>query len=135
VTSGCLQDRKPLSIEGRLINTGERTSGDSCGYTRLPGELIWACKEHRKADCKTCFDWPKLLRHAKVKKDRGLIEDPELIVGLLSSMGINLPANTKLSTERLERKLAAALNCAQDTSTYTDVIPVNPGGLEKWKVC
>ncbi|KAI0032967.1 hypothetical protein K488DRAFT_48701 [Vararia minispora EC-137] len=101
---------------------------------RIPGEYIWACKEHRISDCKSCFDWPKLLRQTESRKYQWKtgIEDRNVTLGLLSSMRIELPGSTKLSTEILGNKLTSALNLAQVTEEYEDKFPVNPNDLPHW---
>ncbi|KAI0032959.1 hypothetical protein K488DRAFT_48696 [Vararia minispora EC-137] len=124
-------NRKSLSVEGRVVNTGQRVPSDA--NSAYIDELIWACKEHDKADCKICFNWPKLIRQAEVKKERGLVEDRDMLLGLLNSMGVEFPTNTKLSTDVFEKKLTSALNFAQDIANFSEQMPVNPTVLPRWE--
>jgi hypothetical protein len=74
---------------------------------------------HSRGDCSTCFDWYRLQCQAANKKNRGLVEDRSLLLGLLGSMGIEMPASTKLSNDALEKKVAFALDYAQDIATLS----------------
>ncbi|KAF9022607.1 hypothetical protein BDZ89DRAFT_199724 [Hymenopellis radicata] len=52
-------------------------------------------------------------------------------MGLLQSIGIELPASTKLSEDHLEKKFATALTLSQHISSGQ--IPINPLTLPMWK--
>ena len=121
--------RKPLSVAGRVVKTSQKTSA---------GTPLYLCKDHKEADCTNCFDWPKLIRaqnkNSKKEKEKGKVNDRERVLGLLQSMGVEFPPESKLSDEVLERRLTAALNYAQDMNEFVKVMPLKPGELPLWKV-
>ena len=121
-----IQDyRKGLSVAGRIVNSGQRDN---------EGSIIWHCAEHKRADCNDCFNWTKLMRAASKKKDRGKVENRDQLLGLLRSIGADLPATTKLAEDALEKKFTTAINYAQNYAAHMDKAPFNPSNLPVWKV-
>ncbi|KAL1741784.1 hypothetical protein HDZ31DRAFT_66589 [Schizophyllum fasciatum] len=116
--------RKPLSIAGRVVKTAEKTE---------LGAPIYACKEHKKTTCAQCFDWPRLIRAENSKKEKGMVNDRERVIGLLQSMGVDFPLESKLADDVLERRLTAALNFAQDLTSFAKVMPFKPDEHPLWK--
>ncbi|VDB84575.1 unnamed protein product [Peniophora sp. CBMAI 1063] len=116
--------RKGLSVAGRIVNSGQRGPD---------GSIIWNCAVHLQADCNECFDWNKLMRAEGKKKDRGKVENRNLLMGLLASMGVRLPTSTKLPEDAIERKLTSAINYAQNFIAYSERAPFNPARLSTWE--
>ncbi len=56
----------------------------------------------------------------------------EDILILLSSMGVVLPENTKLSVEDLNKRLGQAFDASQQIASLLDATPVNPNIFPKW---
>lgn len=56
----------------------------------------------------------------------------EEILGLLSSMGIDLPRKTKLSDAELDKRLSKALDSAQYLTRVIPKPPVNPISYPSW---
>lgn len=71
---------------------------------------------------------------SKSEASNAKLDDREQIIGLLKSMGVTFPKNTKLPTNTLEKRLDAALNCAQFASNYSGKFPLNCAKLPAWKV-
>ncbi|KAG7448862.1 uncharacterized protein BT62DRAFT_731197 [Guyanagaster necrorhizus] len=119
------ENRKPISDVFALgaVKSGEK---DADGYT------FYKCKIHDTIDCPDCFDWIKIIVAQSKKKDKGKVEDRSQILGLLKSMGIDLPPTLKLPDDALEKKLASALSAAQEISTLGK-FPINPSKLPRWE--
>ncbi|KAI5835664.1 hypothetical protein K523DRAFT_260382 [Schizophyllum commune Tattone D] len=120
--------RKPLSIAGKFIPTSEQKNGDT-------GAL---CQSHKLRDCEECFDWKKMLREQGSKKGKAKakphkIADREQILALLQSMGVNLPSDTKLPKDALEKRLTAALSMCQSLPSFSDKFPLDPSTYPAWK--
>ncbi|KAF8900791.1 hypothetical protein CPB85DRAFT_1228216 [Mucidula mucida] len=115
-------DTLPKNLYNRLKRTV--WAGISPLYKPIPtGELhpirryeFYACHDHHEIDCNTCFDWMEVLER-KEKKVEPATERP-LILGLLKSMGVELPPDTKMRDEVLEKKFSAALTASQSLSSY-----------------
>lgn len=73
-------------------------------------------------------------RLRKSYKSEGRVQTRTDLMGLLQSMGVELPSSTKLSEEDLEKKLATALTFSQGISSSSK-FPLNPTKLSAWKVC
>ncbi|KAK0449821.1 uncharacterized protein EV420DRAFT_766086 [Desarmillaria tabescens] len=118
-------DRKPISDIFALgaVKSGKK---DADGYPS------YKCKIHDTIDCPDCFDWIKIIVAQSKKKDKGKVEDRSQILGLLESMGVELPPTLKLPNDALEKKLASALSAAQEISTLGK-FPINPSKLPLWK--
>ncbi|KAK0220407.1 hypothetical protein IW262DRAFT_1384355 [Armillaria fumosa] len=118
-------DRKPISDVFALgaVKSGKK---DSDGYQ------LYKCRTHDTIDCTDCFDWIKIIVTQSKKKDKGKVEDRSQILGLLKSMGVELPPTLKLSNDALEKKLASALSAAQEISTLGK-FPIDPSKLPLWK--
>ncbi len=68
----------------------------------------------------------------KEKKVEPATERP-LILGLLKSMGVELPPDTKMRDEVLEKKFSAALTASQSLSSY-GASSISPEKLPLWTV-
>ena len=118
-----------MSIAGKFIPTSEQKDGDT-------GAL---CQSHKLRDCEECFDWKKMLREQGSKKGKAKakphkIEDREQILALLQSMAVNLPSDTKLPKDALEKRLTAALYMCQSLPSFSDKFPLDPSTYPAWKV-
>lgn len=56
----------------------------------------------------------------------------EDVLVLLSTMGVELPENTKISNDRLNKLLLQALDAAQRFTDLFKTTPLNPSGHRKW---
>lgn len=74
------------------------------------------------------------MRAASKKKDKGKVEDRDQLLCLLGAMGAHLPLTTKLNVDALEKKLASALNYAQNYGAHSVKGSLNPSELPVWKV-
>ncbi|KAL1758281.1 hypothetical protein FB107DRAFT_207452 [Schizophyllum commune] len=130
-TAGLLP-REPLSIAGQFTTINKESGPNGA-----------ACKAHSREDCQDCFNWDKIIREQLMKKLTGKVSKSEAskaklddrgrIIGLLRSMGVTFPEQTKLPTNTLEKRLDVALNCAQFASNYSAKFPLNFGKYPTWK--
>ncbi|KAF9022636.1 hypothetical protein BDZ89DRAFT_1137258 [Hymenopellis radicata] len=108
-------------------------------YKPIPtGELhptrryeFYACHDHHEIDCNVCFDWMEVLEGKEKKEEPAT--DRRLILGLLKSMGVELPPDTKMRDEVLEKKFSAALTASQSLSSY-GASSISPEKLPQWTV-
>ena len=71
---------------------------------------------------------------SKSEASKAKLDDRGRIIGLLRSMGVTFPEQTKLPTNTLEKRLDTALNCAQFALNYSANFPLNFGRYPAWKV-
>ncbi|KAG7091272.1 hypothetical protein E1B28_010322 [Marasmius oreades] len=125
-----LMDRPPLSnvIKGKAISK-------QCDAEREP---LYQCTTHNKVDCDACFDWGKLVvaEFRRVASTFGkeipvdLTRDEKM--GLLASMGIELPQTTRLPDDALEKKLRNTIDAAQYFKDVIAKAPIDPATLPLW---
>ncbi|KAF9019614.1 hypothetical protein BDZ89DRAFT_959052 [Hymenopellis radicata] len=96
---------------------------------------IHQCTTHSTVDCQECFNWPEIIVEVSKSKDwEGKVHSRKDLLGLLKSMGVELPANTKLVDDLLDQKLGNALTAAQKLSPLVpDPSHIDPSKLPLWK--
>ena len=117
-----------------MYDTGRKTAHSDAPGAGFPGLIIWACKEHKRDDCSSCFNWKKLVRSQEKKKDDGKVKDSEQIIALLRAMGVAMPAHTKLHIDVLQRKMNTALKFSQASADFSNMFPIDPSLCPDWKV-
>ncbi|KAI3622132.1 ankyrin repeat and mynd domain-containing protein 2-like [Moniliophthora roreri] len=103
-------------------------------------EPLYRCKAHKKIDCENCFDWGKLAV-AKIKR----IDDSDNTIpitatreqklGLLASMGIEVPPSTRLPESAVEHKLQKAIDATQYLKKVlpdASATPIDPKSFPLW---
>jgi hypothetical protein len=94
---------------------------------------LYQCKTHGHVNCGACFNWAKFIIQNEKKKEKGLVEDSELVLRLLRAMEVEFPPNYKPSADVLERKLRVALDLSQNIKSLK-ISSINPDKLPLWKV-
>jgi hypothetical protein len=119
-----VQTRKPLNAS----HCGAIRSGEFTGDWHL-----YKCKIHDTTDCKTCFDWVKLIVAQEKKMEKGQVDDRDVLLRLLKAMEVEFPPTYKAPAELLDHKLKVALDLSQDIKVV-ETIPINPDKLPRWSV-
>ncbi|KAK1230931.1 hypothetical protein PQX77_005962 [Marasmius sp. AFHP31] len=104
------------------------------------GDTLYRCVTHQKVDCDVCFDWGKHVvdQFQRVAKTFGkeipveLTRDEKL--GLMHTMGIELPTTTRLPDDALDKKLRNAVDAAQYFSMVVTKSSIDPATLPAWPV-
>ncbi|KAL0570768.1 hypothetical protein V5O48_011196 [Marasmius crinis-equi] len=128
ITEEQLLHRPPLS-NGRPTPSKKTDSN---------GEPQYQCTTHKAIDCDVCFDWGKRVVE-QVKRVAGTIgkeipvdlsRDEKL--GLMASMGIELPATNRLPDEAIEKKFRSSVDAAQYFGKVVRNGKLDPAGLAVW---
>ncbi|KAJ8076759.1 hypothetical protein AAF712_000381 [Marasmius tenuissimus] len=128
-----LLDRPPLAnvIKGKATRSKKKDSN---------GDTLYECVTHQKVDCDVCFNWGKHVvdQFQRVAKTFGkeipveLTRDEKL--GLMHTMGIELPTTTQLPDDALDKKLRNAVDAAQYFNMVVAKSSIDPVTLPAWPV-
>ncbi|KAL1741785.1 hypothetical protein HDZ31DRAFT_44669 [Schizophyllum fasciatum] len=137
-----------MAIQGAFIRMPLSIAGQFTVIEKKKGPHSAACIKHKRRDCQECFNWEKAISQQLADKLRAedeelesppdkaalvKINDRERVLTLLRSMGINFPESTKLPADVLNKRLDAALNCAQFVSSYSSKFPLDPSNYPAWE--